>query len=81
MSGGATLVVDGWTIYAHPLFLDQVEALIGQIEGFKQREPAGYVKRNASKRLAAVAKLTFEVIPQNPMLVEYRQGNTLGPKT
>ena len=72
------LVVNGWMIFAHPLFLDQVEALIQQVEGLKQKDPAGYVKKNATKRLAAVAKLAFEVIPQDPGRVEYRQGNTLG---
>ena len=42
MSGGkpAPLVVNGWTIYAHPLFLNQVEALIQQVEGLK-RNTAG----------------------------------------
>jgi len=72
------LVVNSWMIFAHPLFLDQVETLIQQVEGLKQKDPAGYVKKNATKRLAAVAKLAFEVIPQDPGRVEYRQGHTLG---
>lgn len=25
----SSLVINGWTIYAHPLFLEQVEALTG----------------------------------------------------
>ena len=66
MSAGAPLVVNGWTIYAHPLFLDQLEALIEQVESFKRKDPAGFVKKNATKRLAAIAKLAFEVIPQDP---------------
>lgn len=70
--------VNGWTLFAHPLFLDQLEVLARQVEGLKQKDPAGYVKKNASKRLAAVAKLAFEVIPQDPARPEYRQGNTLG---
>lgn len=32
MSGGKPLVVNGWTIDAHPLFLDQLEALIAHVE-------------------------------------------------
>jgi toxin YhaV len=36
------------------------------------------VNRNASKRLAAITKLAFEVIPQDPARTEYRQGGTLG---
>jgi toxin YhaV len=72
------LVVHGWTVFAHPLFLDQVESLIQQVEAFKQKDPVGYIKKNASKRLAAVARLAFDVIPQDPTKPEYRQGSTLG---
>ena len=78
MTGGAPLVVNGWTIYAHPLFLGQIEALIAQVDALRRKDPAGYVKKNATKRLAAVAKLAFEVIPQDPTRDDYRQGNTLG---
>lgn len=80
MSGGkpTPLVVNGWTIFAHPLFLDQLEALTRQVEILKQKDPAGYIKKNATKRLAAIAKLAFEVIPQDPARPEYRQGATLG---
>jgi toxin YhaV len=72
------LAVGGWTIFAHPLFLDQLEALIQQVETLKQKDPVGYVKKNAAKRLAAIAKLAFDVIPQDPSRPEYRQGGTLG---
>ncbi len=72
------LVVNGWTIFAHPLFLDQVETLIRQVEAHKQKDAVGYVKKNTSKRLAAIAKLAFEDIPQAPSRADYRQGNTLG---
>ena len=74
----APLIIHGWTIYAHPLFLAQVEALARQVESFKQKDPAGYVRKNASKRLAAVLKLAFDVIPHDPTRPEYRQGGTLG---
>ena len=80
MSGGkpVPLVVNGWTIFAHPLFLNQVAALIQQVEGLKRKDPKGFTKKNSTKRLAAIAKLAFEVIPQNPARPEYRQGSTLG---
>ncbi|WP_103035893.1 type II toxin-antitoxin system YhaV family toxin [Castellaniella caeni] len=78
VSKPAPLVVHGWTVFAHPLFLAQIEALARQVEAFKQKDPVGYVKKNASKRLAAIAKLAFDVIPQDPARQEYRQGNTLG---
>lgn len=72
------LVIHGWTVFAHPLFLAQLEALRQQVETFKQKDAVGYVKKNASKRLAAITKLAFDVIPQDPTRSEYRQGNTLG---
>ena len=80
MSGSqpAPLAVNGWTVFAHPLFLAQLEAITRQVEGFKQTDPVGFTKKNASKRLAAIANLAFEVIPQDPSRAEYRQGNTLG---
>lgn len=80
MSAGkpTALVVGGWTIFAHPLFLAQVAALTQQVERLKQKNPAEYTKKAASKRLAAIVKLAFEVIPQDPTRPEYRQGNTLG---
>ena len=80
MSGSqpAPLVVNGWTVFAHPLFLAQLEAITRQVERLKQKDPAGFTKKNAAKRLAAIAKLAFEVIPQDPSRAEYRQGNTLG---
>src|SRR5450830_1255664 len=73
-----SLVVNGWTLFAHPLFLDQLELLTQLVEAFRQKDAIGFVKKNATKRLTAIAKLAFEVIPQDPTRVEYRQGNTLG---
>jgi len=78
MSQGTPLVVHGWTIFAHPLFLEQIEALSQQVQALKQKDPKGYLKKNTSKRLAAIAKLAFDVIPQDPGKHEYRQGGTLG---
>ncbi|HEY5367270.1 MAG TPA: type II toxin-antitoxin system YhaV family toxin [Casimicrobiaceae bacterium] len=74
----ALLVIHGWTVFAHPLFLAQLDALAQQVEAFKQKDPVEYVKKNASKRLAAITKLAFDAIPQDPTRPEYRQGNTLG---
>jgi toxin YhaV len=44
----------------------------------REKDPKGYEKKNAAKRLAAIVSLAFDVIPQNPARPEYRQGNTLG---
>ncbi len=74
----AALVVDGWTLFAHPLFLDQVESLVARVEARRAKDPLGYKKKNVTKRLAAIVTLAFEVIPQDPARAEYRQGSTLG---
>lgn len=75
----APLTVNGWTILVHPLFLDQVAALVAAVRAAKARDPRGYTRRNSAKRLAAILKLGFEVIPQDPANPAYRQGDTLGP--
>jgi len=72
------LAIHGWTVFAHPLFMTQVEALVEQVEAFSKKDPTGYRKKNATKRLAAIARLAFDVIPQDPTRSEYRQGGTLG---
>ncbi|NMF57801.1 type II toxin-antitoxin system YhaV family toxin [Pseudanabaena yagii] len=78
MSTSPPLVINGWNIFAHSLFLDQLETLLQQVEGLRQKYPNNYKQKNATKRLAAIAKLAFEVIPQDPTRSEYRQGTTLG---
>jgi toxin YhaV len=80
MSGAKTtpLVIHGWTVFAHPLFLSQLEALQDQVEALRRKDPQGYVQKNSAKRLAAITKLAFDQIPQDPTRAEYRQGSTLG---
>lgn len=60
------------------LFLDECEELLTQVEILLQRNPQNYQKKNATKRLTAIKKLVFEIIPQDPTRHEYRQGVTLG---
>ena len=74
----APLVVHGWTLFAHPLFLSQVQDLTRQVEALQQKDPIGFQNKNASKRLSAINKLAFDIIPQDPTRPEYRQGHTLG---
>ncbi len=74
----APLVAHGWLLYAHPLFLDQLEALIAEVETLRRKDPLGYRSKNTSKRLAAIARLMLQDIPQDPSRKEYQQGSTLG---
>jgi len=78
LSENEPLIINGWSIFAHSLFLEQFEQLLAQVELLRQKYPQNYQKKNATKRLAAIAKLVFEVIPQDPTRSEYRQGVTLG---
>lgn len=78
MSVNQPLVINGWDVFAHSLFLNQFEELLRQVEHLRQKYPQDYNKKNATKRLAAIAKLAFDVIPQDPTLSNYRQGSTLG---
>jgi toxin YhaV len=71
-------MINGWTIYAHPLFLDQLEALITEVEALRAKDPNGYSSKNESKRQAAIARLMLQDIPQDPSRKEYQQGSTLG---
>jgi toxin YhaV len=70
--------INGWTIYAHPLFLDQIEALVTEVEKAKSKDPTGYKNKRASKLLAAILKVALEDIPADPARAVYRQGDTLG---
>lgn len=61
---GAPVQINGWRVYAHPLFLDQLEALISEVEKLHC--------------LAAIVQLMLHHIPRDPSSKEYRQGSTLG---
>jgi toxin YhaV len=76
--GAAPLVVNGWSIYAHPLFLDQLEGLIEEVEARRARDPGTWRKKTCTRRLAAIFKLVTEAIPADPGAPAFRQGDTLG---
>ncbi|MBW3098489.1 type II toxin-antitoxin system YhaV family toxin [Pseudohoeflea coraliihabitans] len=81
MTGGAAeapLVVNGWSIYAHPIILEQLEALIKEVEERKLRAPRDWHRKNCTKRLAAIYKLLTGTIPADPGAAAFRQGASLG---
>jgi len=78
LSVAQPLVINEWNIFAHPLFLEQFEELTKKVEDLRRKNPENYKKKNATKRLAAIIKLAFDVIPQDPSRSDYRQGSTLG---
>jgi hypothetical protein len=42
------LEINGWTIYAHPLFLDQLEAMIEIVEKARKKDPKKYRKKRGT---------------------------------
>lgn len=66
------VIKNGWTLYAHPLLLDQLDTLARNAA--KERNPQG----DATKVLAWLTRAIFDEIPRDPTLKEYRQGHTLG---
>lgn len=72
------LQVNGWQLFAHPLFLDQIEKLAAAVEKARAKDPRSWRKSANAKLLAALRQLVFETIPQDPTRSEYRQGGTLG---
>ncbi len=78
MSENQSLIINGWRIFAHPLFIIQLEKLSTTVDRLRLKSPQDYQKKNAAKRLAAINKLAFEMIPQDPTRKEYRLGNALG---
>jgi len=72
------IVVNGWRIYTHPLFINKLEALVGEVEQLRVADPIGYLQKKKTKLLAAIYKMAFEVIPENPADRAFLQGNTLG---
>ena len=72
------ITINGWTILAHPLFLDQLEKLTDVVEALKAKKPDEYQSSASTKLLAALNKLVFETVPADPAATVYRQGSTLG---
>jgi toxin YhaV len=72
--------VNDWQLFAHPLFLDQLEKLTTAVEKARAKDPRGWRKSANAKLLAALHKLVFDIIPQDPTHPNYRQGGTLGAR-
>lgn len=72
------IAAKGWVLIAHPLFVDQVNALADAIERERAAKPAAWRHDANFKLLAAILKLILDVIPENPAAPAFRQGDTLG---
>ncbi|MGH9606938.1 MAG: type II toxin-antitoxin system YhaV family toxin [Terracidiphilus sp.] len=72
------MVVNGWKLYAYPLFERQIRRLAEQIEILAKKNPTGYRDQPAAKLLATINRYVREIVPRDPNAAEFRQGNTLG---
>jgi toxin YhaV len=73
---GSGVEAFGWTILAHPLFLDQIEKLVAVAE----TESSGLTAHAGpnTKLLAHLLDLAFDRIPRDPGNTAFRHGGTLG---
>ena len=69
----------GWTLFALPGFLDQLEKLATASRRAQQADPANWQANANVKFLATLMNVVLERIPHDPLAPEFRQGNTLGP--
>lgn len=70
--------INGWTLYAHPCFLDTYNALVNDVEALKRKDPEGYQKKALTKLLAVVHKVIESYIAVDPASPSFRHGTTLG---
>lgn len=64
------LIVKGWSIVAHPKWLEKFESWIESVD----ERPA----LNRTRPLAALTRLSFETLPENPLRSEYRAPTASG---
>ena len=74
------LLVNGWTLLQDPAFAEGYEDLVATVEGLWKKYPETYRKKAPTKILAAIEKLTKEVIPADPTSSAFDLGNTIGPE-
>jgi toxin YhaV len=75
--GRPPLVVHGWTLFPHPLLLDQLERLRDATLDERRRSRMGPPGPN-EKLLAHLFDLILDKIPQNPGSKAFRQDDSLG---
>ncbi len=72
------MVVNGWKLYAYPLFDEQLKTIEERIKTAKRTGTIGDKKHPAEKLLARTLRYTQDLIPADPGAPQFRQGNTRG---
>ena len=71
--------VNGWRLFQHPLFENQLRNLTENVRQLSISQPNTYKEHPKTKLLATIYRFIKETIPRNPNAPEFRQGDTLGP--
>ncbi len=71
------MVVNGWKLYAHPLFDEQLKTIEEKIRTAKRMASIGDIKHPAEKLLARTLRYTRVLIPADSGAQQFRQGNML----
>ena len=69
----------GWNLLFHDCLIGQLQRLHAAAERARIQDPEGCEANANVKLFNALTELIFDVVPRDPGLDEYRQGNTLGP--
>jgi toxin YhaV len=78
-SGADRLFAAGaWTLRFHPLLLEQIERVVSAAEREAAARAPGGPEGPNTKLAAAMRRLMFEEVPEDPSRSKYRQGGTLG---
>ena len=72
------IVINGWSNYLHPLFLEERNKLVKEVASARAKDPEDYGSKRCTKLLIALRKIAFREIPKDPLDAKFRQGNTLG---
>ncbi len=72
------LTFNGWAVYFHPLFADQLTRLVDVVADKAAKDPTGYLSSGHAKLLAAILKICQQDVPSDPTSRAYLLGNTLG---
>ncbi len=72
------MVVNGWKLYVHPLFQEQLVTLTERVAAAAKKSPTTYKDDSATKLLGTINRYIREIIPADPTVPDFRQGNTLG---
>lgn len=72
------ITINGWRVFIHPCFQDQMLSLIAKVKTAAIKFPDDWKKKKCARRLAATVKVIDTLITVDPGDERFRQGHTLG---